>query len=126
MIAAKVYNALLHNCRQPEVQKILGKNQNGFQRNRFISQILNICRIIGEVHAKNLKAILLFVISPRHLILYTKIKQIQLAYGLSKETVTTIIWKQEFAYLMWDKLLKYCHCSLALYIYNWPSLHEHQ
>ena len=34
-IAAKVYNALLLNHIKPEIKKILRKNQNGFQRNRF-------------------------------------------------------------------------------------------
>ena len=29
-IAAKVYNALLINCKQPKVAKITGKNQNSF------------------------------------------------------------------------------------------------
>ena len=30
--AAKIYNALLLNCIGPEIQKILRRNQNGFQR----------------------------------------------------------------------------------------------
>ena len=29
---AKVYNKLLLNCINPEIEKILGKNQNSFQR----------------------------------------------------------------------------------------------
>ena len=29
-IAAKIYNALLLNCIEPEIEKFLGKNQNGF------------------------------------------------------------------------------------------------
>ena len=33
-IAAKIYNTLLYNCTEPEIQKILRKNQNGFQKNR--------------------------------------------------------------------------------------------
>ena len=38
-IAAKIYNALLLNCIEPEIEKILWKNQNGFQRKQSISQI---------------------------------------------------------------------------------------
>ena len=42
-IAAKIYNALLLNCVEPEIEKTLRKNQNGFQRNRSkTSQILTI------------------------------------------------------------------------------------
>ena len=33
-IAAKIYNALLNNCIEPKIEKILRKNQNGFQRNQ--------------------------------------------------------------------------------------------
>ena len=29
-IMAKIYNALLCNCIEPKIEKILGKNQNGF------------------------------------------------------------------------------------------------
>ena len=43
-IAAKVYHALLLNCIQPEIVKILEKNQNGFQ-----STTSHICRIIEGV-----------------------------------------------------------------------------
>ena len=32
-IAAKLYNALLRNCIEPKIEKILRKNQNGFRRN---------------------------------------------------------------------------------------------
>ena len=39
----KVYNALLCNRIEPKIDKILGKNQNGFQRNQStISQILTV------------------------------------------------------------------------------------
>ena len=42
-IAAKIYNALLCNCIKPKFEKILRKNQNGFQRNwSTTSQILTI------------------------------------------------------------------------------------
>ena len=61
-IAAKIYNALLHNRIEPKIDNILRKNQNGFWRNRFmISQILTIRRILEGVRAKNLQATILFV-----------------------------------------------------------------
>ena len=54
-IMAKIYNALLHNCIEPKIEKILRKNQNGFLRNQSTtSQILTICRILEGVHEKNL------------------------------------------------------------------------
>ena len=56
-IAAKIYNALLRNRIEPEIDNILRKNQNGFRRNRStISQILTIRRILEGVRAKNLQA----------------------------------------------------------------------
>ena len=61
-IAAKIYNALQLNRIEPEIEKILRKNPNGFRRNRFsTSQILTIRRILEGVRAKNLEATLLFV-----------------------------------------------------------------
>ena len=45
-IAAKTYNALLPNCIELEIEKILRNNQNYFRRNRSTrSQILTIRRI---------------------------------------------------------------------------------
>ena len=91
-IAVKVYGALLLNCIKPEIEKILKKNQNGFQRNwSTTSQILTI-RWINEVHAKNLEATLLFInftkaFNSMH---SGKMEQILLAYGTLKETITVI------------------------------------
>ena len=52
---AKIYNALLRNRIEPQIENIFRKNQNGFRRNRFTtSQILTIRRILG-VRAKNLE-----------------------------------------------------------------------
>ena len=52
-IAAKIYNALLHNRREPKIDNILRKGQNGFRRNRSTtSQILTIRRILEVVRAK--------------------------------------------------------------------------
>ena len=70
-IAAKIDNALLCNCIELKIEKILRKNQNGFQRNQSTtSQILTICQILG-VHAKNLEATILLT-SPRPLTPYTE------------------------------------------------------
>jgi len=93
-IAAKIYNALLLNRIQPEIEKILRKNQNGFRRNRSTtSQILTIRRIIEGVRAKNLEATLLFVDFSKAFdsIHRGKMEQILLAYGLPKETVAAIM-----------------------------------
>ena len=61
-IAAKTYNTLQRNCMEPEIKKILWKNQNGFWRNRSMtSQILTIRRILEGVRAKKLEAAQLFV-----------------------------------------------------------------
>ena len=88
-IAAKSYNALLRNRIEPKIDNILRKNQSGFQRNRSTtSQILTIRRILEGVQAKNLQATLLFVDFDS--IHRGKMEQIQLAYGLPKETVAAI------------------------------------
>ena len=61
-IAAKIYNALLRNHIKPKIEKILRKNQNGFQKNRSMtSQILTILRILEDVRIKNLEETHLFV-----------------------------------------------------------------
>ena len=61
-IAAKIYNALLRNRIEPNIDNILRKKQNGFRRNRSTtSQILNIRRILEGVRQKNLQATLIFV-----------------------------------------------------------------
>ena len=61
-IAAKIYNTLLLNRVQAEIEKFLRKNQNGFHGNESTtSQILIISRITEGVRVKNLEATLLFV-----------------------------------------------------------------
>ena len=92
-IAAKIYNALLRNRIETKIDNILGKNQNGFRRNRSTtSQILTIRRILEGVRAKNLLATLLFVNFTKTFdsIHRGKMEQILLAYGLLKETVAAI------------------------------------
>ena len=92
-IAAKTYNALLCNCTELKIEKILRKNQNGFWRNWFMtSQILTIHWILEGVYAKNLEATILFDFSKAFTSIHRgKMEQIFLAYGLPKETVTAII-----------------------------------
>ena len=90
---AKIYNALLCNCIEPKIERILRKNQNGFQRNRFTtSQNLTIHWILG-VRAKNLETTILFVDFSKAFdsIHRGKMEQILLAYSLSKETVAAIM-----------------------------------
>ena len=92
-IAAKIYNALLRNRIEPEIDNILRKNQNGFRRNRSTtSQILTIRRILEGVRAKNLQATLIFVDFTKAFdsIHRGKMEQIILAYGIPKETVAAI------------------------------------
>ena len=61
-IAAKIYNALLLNRIQPEMEKILRRNQNGFRKGRStIGQILTVRRIIEGVKARLIPATLLFI-----------------------------------------------------------------
>ena len=93
-IAAKIYNALLRNRKEPKIDNILRKNQNGFRRNRSTtSQILTIRRILEGVRVKNLQATILFVDFTKAFdsIHRGKTEQILFAYGLPKETVTAIM-----------------------------------
>ena len=93
-IAAKIYNALLHNRIKPKIDNILRKNQNGFRRNSSMSsQILTIRKMLEGVRAKNQQATILFVDFTKAFdsIHRGKMEQILLAYGLPKETVAAIM-----------------------------------
>ena len=93
-IAAKIYNAMLLNHIEPAFEKILWKNQNCFQRNRFTpSQILTIWWILEEVRPKKFEATLLFVNFSVALdsIHWEKMEQILKAYGLPKDTIAAIM-----------------------------------
>ena len=93
-IAAKIYNALLRNRREPKIENILRKNQNGFRRNRSTtSQILTIRKILEGVRAKNVQTTILFIDFTKafDFIHRGKREQILLAYGIPKGTVTAII-----------------------------------
>ena len=49
-IAAKIYNILQLNLIEPEIEKILRKNRNGFRKKRFTtSQILTIQRMFLSI-----------------------------------------------------------------------------
>ena len=97
-IVAKIYNALLPNRIEPEIEKILSKNENGFRRNRSTTSLILIIRWILKVRAlkknkkKNVKAILLFVdfSDAFDFIHRGKTEQILVAYGLllPRKTVT--------------------------------------
>ena len=92
-IAAKIYNALLRNRIEPQIDDILRKNQNGFRRNRSTTtQILTIRRILEGVRAKNVLVTILFVDFTKAFdsIHRKMMEQILLAYVLPKETVAAI------------------------------------
>ena len=93
-IAAKIYNALLHNHIEPKIEKILRKNQNCFRRNQSMtSQILTMRWILEGVRAKNLEATILFIDFSKafDFIHRGKMEKILLTYGLPKETIAAIL-----------------------------------
>ena len=93
-IAAKIYNLLLLNRIQPEIEKILRPNQNGFRKNRStVGQILTVRRIIEGISSKNLTATLLFVDFSKAFdsIHRGQMEKILLAYGIPNETVQAIM-----------------------------------
>ena len=93
-IAAKVYNSLLLNRIQPEMEKILRRNQNGFRKDRStIGQILTVRRIIEGVKLRQIRAALLFVDFWKTFdsVHRGKMEKILLAYGIPKEIVTAIM-----------------------------------
>ena len=93
-MAAKIYNALLFNRIQPEMENIGRRNQNGFRKGRSrIGQILTVRRIIDGVKARQIPATLLFVDFPKTFdsVYKEKMEKILLAYGIPKEIVTAIM-----------------------------------
>ena len=93
-IAGKIYNTLLRNHIETQIDNILRKNQNGFRRNRSTtSQILTIRRILEGVRAKNLQVTILFIDITKVFdpINRGKMEQILLAYDQPKETVAAIM-----------------------------------
>ena len=93
-ITAKIYNARLRNRREPKIDNIIRKNQNGFRGNgSTTSQFLTIRRIHEGVRAKNQEATILFVDFTKafHSIHRGKMDLLLLAFGLPKETVAAIM-----------------------------------
>ena len=92
-IAAKICNALLLNYIEAEIEKILGKNQNVFQRNwSTTSLFLTIHWIIEGVCAKSFE--LTFICQfLQGIWLHTQreMEQTLLAYSLTEETVKAMM-----------------------------------
>ena len=93
-IAAKIYNAMLLNRIQPELEKVLRINQHGFRKNSSTSgQILTVKRILEGVRAKNLNAVLLFVDFSKAFdsVHRGKMASILEAYGIPDETIQAVM-----------------------------------
>ena len=72
-IAAKIYNALLRNRREPEIDNILRKNQNGFWRNRSTtSQIFTTIEFLKAYEQKTYRWQYYLSTLQRPLILFTE------------------------------------------------------
>ena len=93
-IAAKIYNALLLNQIQPEMENILRRNQYGFRKGSVtIGQILTVRRSIEGVKVRQIPATLLFVDFSKAFdsVHREKMGKIILAYVIPKEIVTAIM-----------------------------------
>ena len=93
-IAAKIYNSMLLNRIQSEVEKVLRRNQNGFRKNRStVGQILTVRRIIEGVKANDLEAVILFVDFSKAFdsIHHGKIAGILQAYRIPNVTIAAIM-----------------------------------
>ena len=94
-LADKIYNALLPIGIEPEIEKILWKNQNGCRRNRFTTSYIfdNQSNFRWCPRKKNLEATILFVDFSKVFdsVYREKMEQILLSHGLSKETVAAIL-----------------------------------
>ena len=90
-ISINVYNAMLLNHIQPEIEKILRKIRSVFWEINL--QLLWFKQSVARVCAKKLEATLLFVNFSKAFdsIHRGKIEQILLVYGLPKETVRVIM-----------------------------------
>ena len=93
-IDAKIYNTLLRARIQPELEKVLRRNQNGFRPNRSTQgQILTVRRLIEGVKAKNLQATIAFVDFSKafDFIHRSKLADILRSYGIPNEKVKAIM-----------------------------------
>ena len=98
---------LLCSCIKSEIEEILRKNLNSFRRNRSATPPIPTMHRISGVCPKILVATLLFADFSKtfHSIHKGKMEQILQAYGLHKESATTITIftetrKSKFAHLM--------------------------
>ena len=122
----RVFIDSLHNCIELKIEKIFRKNQNSFWRNQSMTS-----QILKGVHAKNLKATILFVDFSKafNAIHRGKIKQILLAYGLPKETMAAIMMlykntKVKVHSLDGDRLIWHCsRCASRRHISPIPVYH---
>ena len=93
-IAAKVYSSMLINRIQPDIEKVLRLNQNGFRKNRStVDQILTIWRIIEGVRTKNLEAVILFADFSKAFdsVHQRKMADILKSYRIPEETIAAIM-----------------------------------
>ena len=134
-IVYEIYNALLCYRIEPKIEKILRKNQNGFQRNQFTtSQILTIRRIREGVCAKISRQHYFSSTSQRHW-LHTQREDDANTSCLPKETVAAIMMlykkhKSKSPLTGWrHRLLRHCSMCAArrhinsMPIYYLPRLH---
>ena len=93
-MAAYIYNALLLNRIQRDMEKILRRNQDGFRKGcSIIGQILTGRRIIEGVKARQIPVTLLFVDFVKGFESFhrEKMEKTVLGYGIPKEIVTAIM-----------------------------------
>ena len=93
-IAAKTYNLMLLNGIRPKIDPLLRKNQNGFRTNiSTYGKIQTIRRLLERVKSNNIPPVLLFVDFSKSFdsIDRKNMKYILKSYGISAETVSTIM-----------------------------------
>ena len=92
-MAAYIYNALLVNRIQHDMEKILRRNQDGFRKGcPTIGQILTVRRIIKGIKARQVPVTLLFVDFSKGFESFhrEKMEKTLLGYGIPKEIVTAM------------------------------------
>ena len=92
-IVTKTLNRMILNRIQPEVEKKLRDNQNGFRKGRStISHILTLRRILEGARAKNLSAVMVFIDFRKAFDSVDRdtLMKILLAYGIPKKIVDLI------------------------------------
>lgn len=92
-IVTKTFNRMILNRIQPEAEKKLRDNQNGFRKGRSTtSHILTLRRILEGARAKNLSAVMVFIDFKKAFDSVDRdtIMKILLAYGIPKKIVDLI------------------------------------